>query len=328
MKKTRKNRENRADGKNRKNRKNPKNRKAFQKKYRDAGMPLGSYDVLYAVFHVSLHPFALPHLLRALSTIIVDFFYIQFAVKNRWRKIPVVSVDHPLDNLIPFKPQEVSVYFDFITFWGRALAMTLKVFGTTRGLPIVMRFLDNFTLLYKSALRIYHTVMTTTFRPPFDEKKYPLLVTVRKSDPHLLCVPSLHISVMALMCSFYRDVFRHAASRTSNRALKSQYDELMTEIYNGAIEISESVLYVKQHSVNCIPAALFMMCSVLGDIFTKDNALDFIDALFTDRTDIAAADKLKIRDHLHYVFERMILETCYEDDWAVTVRRYIKTYKA
>ena len=70
-------------------------KKDYTKNYAH-GVPLGEYSELCAYF-TFLHINAIPFSFRYLSTVLIDFFYIQFAVKFRFRKIPVVKIDHPLD---------------------------------------------------------------------------------------------------------------------------------------------------------------------------------------------------------------------------------------
>ena len=48
-------------------------------------------------------------MIKYLVTVMRDFFFLQFAVKFGFKKIPVLNVDHPLDNAVPFTPEKVSV---------------------------------------------------------------------------------------------------------------------------------------------------------------------------------------------------------------------------
>jgi hypothetical protein len=99
-----------------------------------------------------------------------------------------------------------------------------------------------------------------------------------------------------------------------------------SELYDGAVEITETVLYVKQHSVNCIPAALYMCLFVLQDQFSIPDSVRFIESLFLDSTDIRAEDVEAIQDHILFLFEQLLLEGSIEDDWTEPVKRWILNY--
>jgi len=49
----------------------------------------------------------------------------------------------------------------------------------------------------------------------------------------------------------------------------------------GALAISQAILFVKQHSVNCIPAALYAMTRFNPELFPQEEAEKFIALLFS-----------------------------------------------
>ena len=67
------------------------------------------------------------------------------------------------------------------------------------------------------------------------------------------------------------------------------------ELYDRALAITDSVLYVKQHSVNCIPAALFEM-SCLRPEFGREEARAFAESLLVEIE--PAADRDAIVSHI------------------------------
>ena len=141
-------------------------------------------------------------------------------------------------------------------------------------------------------------------------------------DPHLMCVPSLHVAIMIIAWVFYREVF-------SNPIFTKEEKEFYTnQVFESAKAITETVLYVKQHSVNCIPAAVYMVTNMLKDRFTITDAIYFIDSLFSESTDILPENKEKIHTHIHITFEKFLLENCSEEDWTVPIKRWLSTYKA
>ncbi|MBO7638949.1 MAG: hypothetical protein J6S91_08235, partial [Treponema sp.] len=95
-----------------------------------------------------------------------------------------------------------------------------------------------------------------------------------------------------------------------------------------AVEIGETVLYIKQHSVNCIPAALYMITRIVPELFTPDNAIEFISALFKNKTDISENDRKKIQAHILFTYERFLLEGAIEEDWRDPIIRWMKGYQS
>jgi hypothetical protein len=53
------------------------------------------------------------------------------------------------------------------------------------------------------------------------------------------------------------------------------------EIKQGALAICQAILYVKQHSVNCIPGALYAMTRFIPELFPKEEAKAFVGELFS-----------------------------------------------
>jgi hypothetical protein len=99
-----------------------------------------------------------------------------------------------------------------------------------------------------------------------------------------------------------------------------------SQLYARAVEIAETVLYVKQHSVNCIPAALYMMTRITPELFTIEDGVDFINSLFRSAEDISQEDKNAIREHIQFMFERLVLEGTTESDWVSPVEHWLKDY--
>jgi hypothetical protein len=117
-------------------------------------------------------------------------------------------------------------------------------------------------------------------------------------------------------------MFKKEKARFSKKAI----EQYLNELYMGAIEIAETVLYIKQHSVNCIPAALYMLHNIAPHLFSVEDAVRFIDALFTEAEDVAPDDKKLITAHIQHMFERLLLEGLYQKDWTLPVKRWILSY--
>lgn len=278
---------------------------------------LREVGIFWPYLIIPTHWITLKPLLFYLKTVVLDFFLLQFTVQWGWRRARVVQVSDSIDDHIPFRPEMSDTYLDFINFWIRPLNFTILRFGRKRALPHLARFMKAIGTAYHEAARVYKVCMSTTPRPSAGNHKN--MKTIHRLDPHLLCVPSLHIAVLALTYSFFVDVFRQEGMAAD------ELERYTKELWDGAVEIGETVLYVKQHSVNCIPAALYMMTHLLEGQFTIQRATDYIDALFAAAPDIELAHREELHSHIHYMFDRLVLEGCNEDDWTVPVLRWLAT---
>ena len=257
-------------------------------------------------------------LFRFLRTVVRDFFWLQFSVKWRFKTIPVLDVSHPLDESIPFTPDKVKIYLNFTNFWIRPMTFLFRRLGVKKALPYCIEYLSLIETAYANAAKVYRFCMTTTKRP--DYKTDAAFKMIHALDPHLLCVPSLHVAIVILASVYYAEVFKNGDFTEEER---KAYTE---ELKEGARRIIESVLYVKQHSVNCIPAAMYMMLYVLKDRFTISTGIDIIDSLFIDDETLSDCDKKKVSAHIHFMFERLLLEGANENDWTIPVKRWLKSY--
>ncbi len=290
-----------------------------QRKRKLEGKKIKNLGILLPYLTVPFRWKSLKALCKYLIIVIRDFFFLQFSVKFGWKKIEVINVDHYLDKTIPFRPDKSDIYLDFIHFWIRPFTFILKRFGVKRAIPHCAEFLLAIANAYKEASRVYRFKMTTTTRPPPGKNKN--LKVIHMLDPHFLCVPSLHIAVVILTWNFFNNVFQKEGM--DNEEIQLYTDELR----QGALEIAETVLYLKQHSVNCVPAALYMMLFIQPEIFTIQKGVDFINDLFMEADDIKPEEKETVISHINYMFERLLLEGCNEDDWAIPVQKWIIDYK-
>lgn len=270
-------------------------------------------------FFVLFHPSTWHHLFRYLRTVIKDFFWLQFKRKLGLSKTKIISVDHPLDDKVPFCPEKIDVYLDFINFWVRPLTLVTRRCKK----DAVKIFNDYFDLInecYRQAAEFYRFRMSTTRRPQgLANRKFFWLKTL---DPHFLCVPSLHVSIMVLTCTYFKRIFNQQGFSEEEKSL---YNGVL---YKGAIEIAETVLYIKQHSVNCIASALYMMQFVLAGEFSVQDSVNFINAMFSHAPKIADADRKAINEHLNYLFEQLLLEGVNDYDWLDPLKRWILNYEA
>lgn len=276
------------------------------------------YRIFPAAFFIFTHFDTLMCAVRFLKTVVTDFFGIQFLRKFGLTKTPIVNVDNELDKKIPFVPEKIGVYFEFTSFWIRPLSMLIHRLGKKRAKPYIIEFLKKITEVYSSAGQIYKMCMTTTSRPRCYKKFY--FSVIYFFDPHYLCVPSLHVSIVSLVWSFYRRLISQLDD-FSEEEKKAYIDEL----YDGAIEITEAVLYIKQHSVNCIPAALYMMTFLMEPYFTPEDGIQFLKDLFA-KTDIPVEVQKELKDYMYFIYERFLLVGISDYNWIAPVRSWLKEY--
>ena len=292
--------------------------KSSAEKKEPALRPIDSYGAFLPYLIIPFRLKSAKVLFRFLRTVVRDFFWLQFSVKWRFKTIPVLNVSHPLDELIPFTPDKVKIYLNFTNFWIRPMTLLFRRLGVKKALPYCIEYLSLIETAYANAAKVYRFCMTTTKRP--DYKTDAAFKMIHAFDPHLLCVPSLHVAIVILSSVYYADVFKNDDFTEEERKTYT------AELREGARRIIESVLYVKQHSVNCIPAAMYMMLYVLKNRFTISTGIDIINSLFADDETLSDTDKKKISAHIHFMFERLLLEGANENDWTVPVKRWLKSY--
>ena len=264
----------------------------------------GSFKAFWKCVHTALH----------------KFFLLQFSVKWKFRKIPVVHVDNALDKKIPFTPERISTYLDFIHSLARPLGFIISTFKGKKRAEVCVKILNELRNCYQTSYDIYSFSMSTTNRPNYKKDRHFRLI--HALDPHLMCVPSLHVAIMIMAWVVYREVF-------SSYDFDDEEKECYTgQVFESARSITETVLYVKQHSVNCIPAAIYMMTVMLKGRFTIEDAVYFMDSLFVQCTDISEEVKKEINTYIHTMFERFVLEGSSEDDWTAPIKNWLINYKA
>lgn len=249
--------------------------------------------VSQAAFKILCSPFLRYTGLRAAASIFYHFFFLQYKAALLPGQIPVVKADHFLDEKIPFQPCRVAVYLDFVSFWIRLLGFILSRFGR-RGFGEVKAFLSAMGRLYAFAAEVYKKRLSTTERPRY--LKRPRFVLIHAADPHLMCIPSLHVMVMILSYTRFRKMI---ATLDNVGALGgNDFAAQVDEVHRGALEITEAVLYVKQHSVNCIAAAMYAMTCFDEALFPPAEAEDFASRLFAQSRPPAPEDGEAIRAYI------------------------------
>jgi len=243
--------------------------------------------------------------LRCIASIFKYFFFLQYKAAFFKGLIPVSRVDHPLDGKIPFVPAKVNIYLDFVAFWVRSLGFLLRKQGSRAQEP-VRNFLETMGGLYARAAEVYSKNLSTTERPFYIKR--PRFLLIHAVDPHLMCIPSLHVMVVIRTYTLFREIIKKSGEET-------RFAAQAEELYRGALAISEAVLYVKQHSVNCISAAMYAMTRYDPRLFPPEEAERFASGLFreAENPDKVSADE--IREHILTLYRRFLAEGKAAENW-------------
>jgi hypothetical protein len=188
--------------------------------------------------------------LRLVVEALRSFFLPQFE-NALFRRRAVVRVDHPLDASVPFEPGYVKKYLEFIKLWMGSFYTIGRLYGAAAA-PGLAAYVDAIRGLYADSGRVYRKVHTTTRRP---SKNYNLrFAVIHAMDPHLNCIPSLHVLIVTANWMLAEDLVGRLPERRGFDA-PAYVEALRGE----ALAITESVLFVKQHSVNCVGASLYCL---------------------------------------------------------------------
>jgi hypothetical protein len=127
-----------------------------------------------------------------------------------------------------------------------------------------------------------------------------------------------------------------------------RYAAQIEEMKQGALAITHAILFVKQHSVNCVAAALYAMTRFGGELFPQEEAEAFIKQLFWEvppaapsrtgrlpsnykvrpwaapRTKIPVEDASLIRAHITSLFKRFLSEGKTTQNWEEPLLNFMR----
>jgi len=288
-----------------------------------------SYSFLRAIFFPSLRP----AFFKCVPSIFYNFFYFQFKSAFLPGRVPVTKVDHPLDEKIPFVPAWVTIYLDFISFWVRTVSFFLRRYRRRAFEPMI-EFIESIGKLYAFAADVYRKNLSTTNRPFYIAR--PRFLLIHMMDPHLMCVPSLHVMVVIHTYLMFADIAKRLGDEEK---LKAQTFEMR----QGALAISQAILFVKQHSVNCIPAALYAMTCFNPKLFPPEKAEAFTAQLFSPAppvcemtavkrehpsaapaTKISKEDQIEIKRHILALYRRFLSEGKTAKSWEEPLVNFLR----
>ncbi|MDR2617758.1 MAG: hypothetical protein LBC62_02700 [Treponema sp.] len=253
---------------------------------------------------VLLNPFLRSSGLRCFLSIFKNFFLLQYKAAF-FGGYPVSRADHPLDEKIPFTPGKVAVYLDFVAFWIRTIGFLLRRYQR-RALEPAREILDSIGALYERAAEVYAVSFSTTARPFYVAR--PKFAVIHAFDPHLMCIPSLHVMVVIRTYTLFRDILRRLEGEEA-------FAPEIEEIRQGSLAITEAVLYVKQHSVNCVPAAMYAMTRFDPSLFPPEEGEYFCSRLFTSKDAVLGEDGETIRAYMLSLYRRFLAEGEKSSKW-------------
>jgi hypothetical protein len=210
--------------------------------------------------------------LRCIVTILRYFFFLQYYAVLFPKRIPVSWADHPLDEKIPFNPRYIRTYLTFVIFWIHLVGFLLGRYGGS-GRGLAVEFVKSMERLYLFAAQVYKKNLSTTKRSKYNRNYFRL---VHATDPHLMCIPSLHIMIVIHTYTMLREFL-------ARRGEGEVYSKEAEDLRCGALAITEAVLYVKQHSINCISAAMYAMTCFSPSRFFPEEAERFAGDIFSGK---------------------------------------------
>jgi len=280
--------------------------------------PIAKESVPLAFIRVLGRSYLRTTALRCIASIFRYFFFLQYRAAFLPGRIPVSRADHSLDEKIPFLPGKVSIYLDFVAFWVRSLGFLLKNSGR-RAMEPVRNFLETMGSLYAFAAEVYSKNLSTTNRPFYIAR--PRFLLIHAVDPHLMCIPSLHVMVVIRTYTLFSEILKTLGE-------EKRYADQAEELRLGAIAITEAVLYVKQHSVNCIPAAMYAMTCFDPLLFPPAEASEFVSCLFRNAKVPDNGDGEEIREYIFSLYSRFVEQgkTAGENaDWKTPLLDFLNT---
>jgi hypothetical protein len=97
------------------------------------------------------------------------------------------------------------------------------------------------------------------------------------------------------------------------------------ELWRRALDITETILYVKQHSVNCISSSLYAMTRYDRALFPPEEAERFTAALFSQDLEFSPADAELIRAHIIALYRRFLEEGRTARRWEEPLLRFLRS---
>lgn len=251
------------------------------------------------------------------SSLFYNFFFRQYRAAFL-KNIPVSGVDHELDEKIPFLPEYGGIYHDFTALWIRTAGFLIEKYPARK--DIIADFINSIGKVYEYAAQVYAERLSTTARPRYI--KDLRFIMIHLFDPHLMCIPSLHVMVVTRVYTKFAEITQSISDSESPENSET-LAEKRRQLKQCALLITESVLYIKQHSVNCIAAALYAMNRFDAPLFSPDEARDFCGSLFQTGV-IPQNDAENIRNYIFSLYKRFLEEGEKGGAWTIPLLSFLE----
>jgi hypothetical protein len=170
--------------------------------------------------------------------------------------------------------------------------------------------------VYASAAEANRKKLSTTMRPFYIAR--PRFLAIHLLDPHLMCIPSLHVMVVVWTYTKFAAIIR-SLNETENMGAR------MEELKQGALAITQAILFVKQHSVNCVAAAFYAMTRFNAELFPPEEAEAFTALLF--ETSLPAAEAVEVKAHIISLYRRFLAEGEKAKNWEEPLLQFLRRTK-
>jgi hypothetical protein len=185
-----------------------------------------------------------------------------------------------------------------------------------KGIGPVLDFIDSMGRLYAYAAQVYTKNLSTTNRPRY--LTHPRFLLIHAADPHLMCIPSLHVMVVIRTYTAFRAIIRSLGDT-------ERFAPELEEIKQGAVTITEALLYVKQHSINCVAAAMYTMTCFDQTLFSPEEANDFVSRLFMHTQRPTPQDKTLIRNYIKERYRGFLSAAAGASSWEEPLLQFLRS---
>ena len=225
-----------------------------------------------------------------------QFFLPQFQSRLFPGIRPVAVVSHPADDCLPFVPGLFRRYLAYFSVWLRTLSYLYRIYGKIV-LGDIERMMLDVVRLYEASGKVYRRCQsTTTSRRSAPANPFFLLITA--FDPHLHCIPSLH--VLTICYNYHRT--RQITTRLDPGGVTGC--RLTAWTYAAALRITEAVLLVKQHSLIDIGPSLFLLSRIFPD-YDAGEIRSFVSDLFADTSLVDLRTARRVRAAILASYQEM-----------------------
>ena len=267
-------------------------------------MQIASLSLARSVWMILSHRRLLQRGIEILRASLSEFFLPQFQSLLKPGIRPIAIMDHPLDSQLPFSGDRVRGYLGYIPFWLKTLLYLYVRFGPP-ALGEIEQMMRDLRRLYIASGDVYRRCQSTTSsRPAAPANPYFLLLLL--FDPHLHCIPSLH--VLTVCYNYFatrRAVERLGGSSCVGKAAAAEAGAAEAQTYRFALRIAETTLLVKQHSVYDIGPTLYLLTRLFPG-YDAAEVRRFVADLFTGYPYSVPQTNDRLRDSILRHYQQMV----------------------